>query len=61
MCNCKFYLGVFFLNFKFVRCYNDNKIWVYLDLSGCFCGFFFLFDICYFFGKGKFKFVEYKI
>lgn len=37
----KFYSGVIFLNLKFVRRYNDNKIRVHLDLSGCFCGVFF--------------------
>lgn len=37
----KFYSGVIFLNIKFVRRHNDNKIQVHLDLSGCFCGLFF--------------------
>lgn len=37
----KFYSGVIFLNLKFVRRYNDNKIRVHLDLIGCFCGLFF--------------------
>lgn len=41
MRNCKFYSGVIFLNLKFVRRHNDNKIRVHLDLSGCFCGLFF--------------------
>lgn len=37
----KFYSGVIFLNLKFVRRHNDNKIRVHLDLIGCFCGLFF--------------------
>lgn len=41
MRNCKFYSEVIFLNLKFVRRYNDNKIRVHLDLSGCVCGLFF--------------------
>lgn len=41
MRNSKFYSGVIFLNLKFVRRHNDNKIRVHLDLIGCFCGLFF--------------------